>query len=506
MLVPDFRSSNGLFNILKSDNKMKASGKHLFDASVYQTDSSTADFHDMVRSLSTLVKEKKPTRFHEMLASIASEGRLMRLYTQNVDGLEASMPPLETRVPLSQKGPWPRTIQLHGSLEKMVCTKCSTLSPFKAEWFDGPLPPACEDCIKVDEIRTDYAGKRSHGIGKLRPRMVLYNEHNPDEEAIGRVMCSDLRNRPDAVIVVGTSMEIPGVKRLVREMCGVVRGRKDGLAVWINRNPPPIGKEFEDCWDLIVAGDCDQVARHANLRRWNEEGMRVTDSEAEKARHENDTVKEVVVQSPKKSQQRPGELMTPAPSPKPESNKKSSILIKLSGLGPPAYSKKTATKNSGILSQDTSNVPKIKVKRPSPGSAHQQKSRKKASSKISKPDQKINNTFKVKKSQAPAISKTGERQPPAKPFKPPHLTSGRSREKSAPMSPVSSGSALVNPPLPTTPRKAKELLMNLSPEPETSTVIFHETAAGLKGRLQLMSEEITSPDGTIPSGMEGLLH
>jgi len=34
--VPDFRSSTGLFNTLKSDKKLKASGKHLFDASVYQ--------------------------------------------------------------------------------------------------------------------------------------------------------------------------------------------------------------------------------------------------------------------------------------------------------------------------------------------------------------------------------------------------------------------------------------------------------------------------------------
>ena len=70
--VPDFRSQNGLFNTLRSDNKLKASGKHLFDASVYQTDDSTSSFHDMVRKLSQLVSDAKPTMFHEMLATLAS--------------------------------------------------------------------------------------------------------------------------------------------------------------------------------------------------------------------------------------------------------------------------------------------------------------------------------------------------------------------------------------------------------------------------------------------------
>ena len=37
-LVPDFRSSTGLFATLRGQHKQKASGKHLFDASVYKHD------------------------------------------------------------------------------------------------------------------------------------------------------------------------------------------------------------------------------------------------------------------------------------------------------------------------------------------------------------------------------------------------------------------------------------------------------------------------------------
>ena len=327
--VPDFRSSTGLFNTLRSEHKLKASGKHLFDASVYQTDSSTSSFHDMVRSLSHLVSEAKPTVFHKMLSVLASEGRLLRLYTQNVDGIDVALPSLETDVPLSMKGPWPRTIQLHGGLEKMVCSKCNHLSDFEAALFDGPEPPLCNVCIETDKVRTDHAGKRSHGIGKLRPRIVLYNEHNPDEDAIGAVVGSDLRSRPDAVIVVGTSMKIPGVKRIVREMCGVVRGRRDGLAVWINHEPPPVGKEFEECWDLVVKGACDEVAR-----RWSnvKDSTSCTESEVERAKERSGEVK-VIVKAIESTNEPVKGIPTPAASPLTKSSKpKITLKVKPSPL------------------------------------------------------------------------------------------------------------------------------------------------------------------------------
>ena len=270
--IPDFRSSHGLFRSLRDEHKLKSSGKELFDASVYKDDSSTASFHEMVRKMSRMSEKAKakPTAFHRLVARLAAEGRLLRLYTQNIDGIETALPPLATEVPLKHKAPWPRTIQLHGGLEKMICQKCRHISNFEAELFEGPTPPQCPECVSLDSLRTIEAGKRSHGIGRLRPRIVLYNEHNPDEEAIGAVTTSDLRQRPDAVIVVGTSLKIGAVKRIVREMCGIVRDRKIGTAIWINRDPVPLRKEFEDAFDLIVKGDADQVAKIAGLKEWDD--------------------------------------------------------------------------------------------------------------------------------------------------------------------------------------------------------------------------------------------
>ncbi|KAI1807195.1 DHS-like NAD/FAD-binding domain-containing protein [Daldinia bambusicola] len=268
--IPDFRSSKGLFATLPKEHGLKGSGKHLFDASVYKHDSTTSSFHTMVRDLSHLTKNAEPTPFHHLIASLAKEGRLLRLYTQNVDGLDTSMPPLATTVPLNTKGPWPKTIQLHGGLAKMVCSKCSEISDFDGSLFEGPEAPLCKGCEETDNVRTSHAGKRSHGIGRLRPRMVLYNEYNPDEESIANVVRADIRSRPDAVIVVGTSMKIPGVRNMVKDMCRVTRERKDGITAWINLDPEPTGADLKNCWDLIVRGKCDDVASLVHLPRYDE--------------------------------------------------------------------------------------------------------------------------------------------------------------------------------------------------------------------------------------------
>ncbi|GIZ40442.1 hypothetical protein CKM354_000377900 [Cercospora kikuchii] len=298
--IPDFRSSQGLFRSLKEEYNLKGSGKDLFDASVYKDDVSTSSFHDMVNTMSRLTKDAKPTAFHHMLATIAQEDRLLRLYSQNVDGIDTGLEPLKTSIPLA-KGPdgkWPRTVQVHGGLDKMVCSKCHDLADLDPSLFDGPVPPTCPRCVEVNDIRVGVEGKRSHGIGRMRPRMVLYNEHNPDDEAIGAVTKDDLRKRPDAVIVVGTTLKVPGVRRIVREMCATVRDRRGGVAIWINSDPPPISKDLEDCWDIIVQGPCDKVARHAAMRKWDEPAISEEYSEVSESEAKKTAAKRMRVQLP----------------------------------------------------------------------------------------------------------------------------------------------------------------------------------------------------------------
>lgn len=426
----------------------------------------------MVRSLSKLVSDARPTAFHQMLATLAKEGRLMRLYTQNVDGIDTSLPPLVTSVPLSMKGPWPRTIQLHGGLEKMVCSKCNHLSDFEAALFDGPLPPPCTACMETDKVRTDHAGKRSHGIGRLRPRIVLYNEHNPDEEAIGTVVSADLRTRPDALIVVGTSMKIPGVRRMVKEMCGVIRGRKGGLTVWINHEAP--GKDFGECWDLVVRGACDEVALQADMRRWDDDSpdyQSSTESEVERAKQRVGEVN-VVIRSTSAVLAKPV-MLTPAPSPGPDATKRPKISLKLRLPKPPTQlsDSKTANSKIGALPVKRKYISKNKSAKSTPA--------------VSTKNHKITASYKISKPGHASIKKQN-----AKKAVTPSRSFPGSDEAGMPMAPISPQAARNNGPVqsPTDPNSIKA-------ESRSS-----------EERMKRRSEEIVSPTGTLPSGMSMLLH
>ncbi|KAF1953398.1 NAD-dependent histone deacetylase-like protein SIR2 [Byssothecium circinans] len=336
--IPDFRSSTGLFKSLRNEHKRISSGKDLFDASVYQDDHSTSSFHDMVRNLSQQTKNAQPTEFHHLLATLAHEGRLLRLYTQNVDGIDTALEPLRTEVPLPKKNPWPKTVQLHGGLDHMVCSKCHALSDFDAEKFDGPVPPECSICVENDSVRK-VAEKRSHGIGRLRPRMVLYNEHNPDDEAIGACVSADLRTRPDAIIVAGTTLKVPGVRRITREMCATVKGRKDGVNIWINNDPEPISKDLADLWDLVIQGPCDEVARHAALPHWDNpiSYKNVSDGEIPKYQPA------VVIGTPRKVLKVQGHL-TPGQSPRMAPHSFYETAIKVEPFDQPDTPSKRGTK------------------------------------------------------------------------------------------------------------------------------------------------------------------
>jgi NAD-dependent histone deacetylase SIR2 len=296
----------------------------------------------MVRELSHLTQNAKPTPFHHMLATLAEEGRLLRLYSQNVDGIDTSLQPLATTVPLNKKGPWPKTIQLHGGLEKMVCSKCGHLADFEGALFEGPEPPLCTECETTDIVRT-ASGLRSHGIGRLRPRMVLYNEFNPDEEAIGAVSAADLRSRPDAVIVVGTSLKVPGIRRLAKEMCAVTRGRRGGFTAWINHDPEPVGIDFKDSWDMVVRGECDDVARYVGLSMWDDKDTgkyEILTSDEDKAKKGliGIDLKPIPLDVVKT------QIPTPGASPRPQSPSQVNLVIKSKQSQLPFGAKDTAAK------------------------------------------------------------------------------------------------------------------------------------------------------------------
>lgn len=261
--IPDFRSSEGLFQGLAS--KSTGSGKNLFDYNVFRNPDSIKKFEKMIEKLYNLSQSSTASPFHLMINDLSKQGRLLRLYTQNIDCLDVELSHLKTEIPLTfNKKSNPKTVQLHGSVKLLNCSKCNYISELNNEYFENrkfgesKLIRSCPSCEEMNLVR-QVAGKRVQNTGILRPRIVLYNEFHPDGEIIGTITEKDLKSKPDCLIITGTTLKIPGVRRLVKEMARVVHSNK-GYVIWINIDEPPQSViDYVEYFDLIIVGDCQTI-------------------------------------------------------------------------------------------------------------------------------------------------------------------------------------------------------------------------------------------------------
>ncbi|KAJ1675497.1 NAD-dependent deacetylase hst3, partial [Spiromyces aspiralis] len=123
---------------------------------------------------------------------------------------------------------------------------------------------------ELESVR-ELAGKRLIGVGVLRPDVVLYNETHPQGDWIGALSEYDLKRRPDCLIVIGTSLRIPGVKRLIREMSKAVHSSSQatkrngcGVTIFVNMTCPTPISEWGRLFDYHILGYSDQMVELLN--------------------------------------------------------------------------------------------------------------------------------------------------------------------------------------------------------------------------------------------------
>lgn len=215
----------------------------------------------------------------------------MRCYTQNIDGLEAKEglvmdmasgkgnkrrfmkknyeAPLPEQTSNTDFDAGVEVVQLHGDLETLRCSYCQR----KTEWTDEAteiylegVAPKCKKCTESSEKRQS-TGKRGLSVGVLRPNIVLYGESNPSDHLLGPLMPFDVASGPEVLIIMGTSLRVHGLKRVIRDFAKAVHSRKDkGRVIFVNRESPA-----ESIWDGIiddyVSMDCDDWVQDLRNRR-----------------------------------------------------------------------------------------------------------------------------------------------------------------------------------------------------------------------------------------------
>jgi NAD+-dependent protein deacetylase SIR2 len=84
---------------------MSVGSRKIFDISMFGSPKSTALLNKTMCDMYHQIEAASPTQLHLVIAAFAKEGRLQRLYTQNIDGIDTQLPPLKTLIPLPKEKP-----------------------------------------------------------------------------------------------------------------------------------------------------------------------------------------------------------------------------------------------------------------------------------------------------------------------------------------------------------------------------------------------------------------
>lgn len=160
-MLQDFRSSDGLYALVKQQYPdVVLKGRDLFDASLFRDQTSTSVFYTFISQLKQSIDAASPTPTHRFIKTLDTKRKLLRSYTQNIDGLEARAGLLGSssqdaksagRGKNKIRTKDVKNVQLHGDIHRVRCTFCSADFPCTEEHlklFNGGTPPDCPECFE----------------------------------------------------------------------------------------------------------------------------------------------------------------------------------------------------------------------------------------------------------------------------------------------------------------------------------------------------------------------
>jgi NAD-dependent deacetylase len=170
--IPDFRSAGGLWT--RDMSLAEAVSIDYFRAN-------PAEFWHTFKSIFSikLVGNYQANQGHQFLQRLESQGKRVRILTQNIDGLH-------------QRAGSRDVVELHGSLMKAVCPNCQ--SYYDLQYIREHPVPLCLKCKQV-----------------IKPDVVLYGEPVPHID-----LAFSCAAEVDCLLVMGSSLEVSPVNFIPR--------------------------------------------------------------------------------------------------------------------------------------------------------------------------------------------------------------------------------------------------------------------------------------------------
>lgn len=272
--IPDFRSpSIGLYASIKEMGHFNfRSPTFVFDIGVFRKD--PRPFWWIFGVLWPRADWPLPTDFHYLISLLHSKGKLLRCYSQNVDGLE-----------LMANLPEDKVVYAHGVLHPAHCLNCHAEVPLK-HCIDAIQPNIAQKQGNYNETIVPTCPKC--GGNHVKPDVVFFGENLP--RRFFDLYDRDLSNA-DLLIVSGTSLEVypfASIPRDVpnntprflinRDRVREYQGALQSIGTWFKelfsfgfKDCSPVF-DFSSNRDYFIGGDLQDAAKDLiNRLGWEEE-------------------------------------------------------------------------------------------------------------------------------------------------------------------------------------------------------------------------------------------
>ena len=209
--IPDFRSSNGIYNEKYGTIPIEAIISHSFFIS-------HPDIFYNVYKEKLCFPNAKPNDCHKVLSKLENLGILKAVITQNIDDL-------------NEKAGSKKVYKLHGSVTKNHCMRCN--KPYSLDYV-----------LKSNDVPKCDCG------GIIKPDVVLYEEPLDDNTVSAAI--SHIR-KADTLIVGGTSLIVYPAAYYLEYFNG-----KNLIIINMSKTPK------DDSADLVINDDIAKVFRELN--------------------------------------------------------------------------------------------------------------------------------------------------------------------------------------------------------------------------------------------------
>ncbi|KAF4733476.1 NAD-dependent protein deacetylase sirtuin-2, partial [Perkinsus olseni] len=309
--IPDFRSpTSGLYARLAHFSLPKPEA--MFDLSYFKEN--PAPFTTLVLDL--FPGQYLPTRTHYFIKLLEKKRMLLRLYTQNIDGLEYGC------------GIDPEKVAFwHGSFSDCHCVDCARQHDIR--WYRARVLEANKDSL-ASGGGTASPPRCLRCGGLVKPDVTFFGEKIRTQY---QDMVSDDFPRCDLLIVVGTSLRVMPFAALIGSVPSstprlLINREPTGL-LGDHHNPSGFGNRgfrfhLDDNYrDVAMLGDCDSsITRLCRMCGWMEDLLEVERECLREHQGEPNLLWELVAASQRKTDDiLPAELAAEdlAPGPRPSS-------------------------------------------------------------------------------------------------------------------------------------------------------------------------------------------